>query len=153
MSNSGIDPAIIVCMKAKVAIPLYNDRVSPLFDVSRRFIIFQVESGVVSDSYHLDTSADSGIQKVNRLKREYTEMIICSAISRVLADLITSKGMELIPGVIGNVSDVIQAYVSNALVIDRFTMPGCRWRRRVRRGQCPRYRDIVNWMEYERREE
>jgi predicted Fe-Mo cluster-binding NifX family protein len=130
-------------MRQKIAIPSYNNRISPLFDVSRRFIIFNAKDRVLDESYYIDTSSDSGLDKIDKLKNELVNVIICSAISKAFAEYITVKGMDLIPGIIGDIDDVIRAYLNNNLIIELYSMPGCRGRWRARRGQCPRYRDIM----------
>ena len=129
-------------MDGKIAIPVFNKRISPLFDVAGRFAIIEIRDGVVIGSHASDMSGDSGIGKVEKLLSERVTVIICSAISRVFSEHITVKGMELIPGVIGDVDDVVRDYLDNNLLIDRYSMPGCRWGRRSRRGHCPRYKDI-----------
>ena len=133
-------------MTSKIAIPAYNNRVSPLFDVSNRFVIFIVENSLIDESYYIDTQGESGIKNIDKLKFESVNLIICSAISRAFAEYITIKGIDLIPAVIGDIDDVINAYLNNNLVVDLYSMPGCRGRgrRRARRGQCPRYRDIID---------
>lgn len=132
-------------MGRKIAIPAFNNRISPLFDVSGRFVIFKTDDRTIDERYCIDTSGNSGFEKIERLCVESVNVIICSAISKYFAEYITVKGMDLFPGVIGDVDDVIKAYLSDNLTEDTYSMPGCRNRRRggSRRGLCPRYRDIA----------
>lgn len=132
----------------KIAIPAFNNRISPLFDVSGCFAIFTADERIIGERYCIDTSGDSGFEKIERLCVESVSVIICSAISKAFAECITGKGIELFPGVIGDVDEVIKAYLSDNLTEDAFLMPGCRRRRRgAGRGLCPRYRDIDRYRE------
>ncbi|MDY6969569.1 MAG: NifB/NifX family molybdenum-iron cluster-binding protein [Spirochaetota bacterium] len=125
-----------------IAFPVYMKRISPLFDVAGRFIIFVISNNEISQEHILDSSYDSGIKKIETLKHQKVNTIICSAISRIFANLIISNGMNLIPGVVGSVDEVIEDYINNNLRIDKYAMPGCRWRRKFRGGLCPYYNEI-----------
>ncbi len=128
-------------MKAiTIAVPLHDGRVSPLFDVARRFLL--VDSGISEKRTYIITSDDLGVSIVDRLKEERVNIIICSAISGVYIKIVLSRGINLIPGVTGAADEVLEAFLDNKLVTDRFAMPGCAWRRRFRGRQCPYYNEI-----------
>ncbi|PKL37461.1 MAG: hypothetical protein CVV44_14005 [Spirochaetae bacterium HGW-Spirochaetae-1] len=126
----------------KIAIPVFTGRISPLFDVAKEFHIFSVRNGEIVNSYSVNTAGCSELSIVGKLRQEEASVIICSAISRCTADTVVAGGINLIPGVIGCVDEVIKAYTENSLVVERFAMPGCQGRGRGRRralGQCPFY--------------
>jgi predicted Fe-Mo cluster-binding NifX family protein len=140
----GTNIAIYVVMRRRLAIPVYNGRISPLFDSAGRFEIFLVVDNIIEGNDYIDIGDDSGMARVERLSDRGINLVICAAISRVLAEFIIRKNIDLIPGVCGNVHEVLDAYLGNNLRIDLFSMPGTGRMNRRRKGQCPHYRDIRN---------
>ncbi len=120
--------ALYMGMKRRVIIPEYRNRISPLFDVAKTFSVFIIDGGAVCESYYLNTTGFSGRAIVECLCREAPDVVICSAISRCHAGMLTSGGIELISGVIGEIGDVVRAYINDELESDLFAMPGCRRR-------------------------
>ncbi len=116
----------------QVAITVWNQRVSPLFDSARTIVVLKIEDGRVTD--HSEASLDMTMpySRVQRLHQLGVEVLICGAISRPLATLCASAGIELIPWVAGELDQVIEAFITNSLHDPVLTMPGCR--RRQRRG-------------------
>ncbi|MFC1669582.1 NifB/NifX family molybdenum-iron cluster-binding protein [Spirochaetota bacterium] len=137
-------------MKRKnIAIPVYKERVSPLFDVSSKFSIIKFENKTITKRYNLDLEMGPDFNRLEKLINSEINTIICSAISKPYADYILSKDIVLIPGVIGQIEEVIEAYIDDKLVIDCFAMPGYRWRGKSkqtgnRRRQCLRYQEIID---------
>jgi len=127
-------------IKDRLAIPVHNDRISPLFDVARRFVI--VDTEVPGNKFYLITSVRSDISIIEKLKESEISLVICSAISRKFALMLDFMGIELMPGVAGFADEIIEAYLSNRLYIDQYAMPGCSWRKRFRGKRCPYYREI-----------
>jgi len=112
-------------MIKKNAIPVFDNRISPLFDVAKEFLIFDVSQGDVINSYTIDTSRFSEQEIISRLRQEGVGIIICSAVSRCIADVIISVGISLIPNIIGDINEVIDAYLNDNLKNEKFVMPGC----------------------------
>ena len=52
-------------------------------------------------------------------------MLICGAISRVLAEMVTAAGIEVLAYVTGDIDDVLEAYRGGELGQPQFAMPGC----------------------------
>ena len=121
-------------------------RVSPLFDVAGKFTL--VHTGNPDKTDFLDTLDLSGMFLVNALKESGIDIVICSAISRRYARALVKSGIELVPGVIGSVDEIVNAYLSDSLSIDRYAMPGCGWQRQFRGGHCPNYREIFPEDDY-----
>ncbi len=125
-----------------LAIPEYRGRVAPLFDVAGRFVLGN--SGFPADKIFLDATSFPDMARIQTLRDSGVSIVICSAISEVFAKLLQSSGVEIIPGVIGTVDDIISAFFNDRLIIDQFAMPGCYWRRRFRGRRCPYYREIFS---------
>jgi predicted Fe-Mo cluster-binding NifX family protein len=127
----------------KIAIPLWNGCVSNVFDFAHRVLLVDIEDGGEVNRREIELKAESLPQRAGSLKRLGVDVLVCGAISRALACMVTASGIELLAFVTGGVDDVLQAYLSGQLVKPEFTMPGywpgarkgfgrrgrgCRWR-------------------------
>lgn len=108
-----------------VAITIWDKRVSPVFDSSQTLLIASV-SGRKVTSRHIEPF-DSGnpFRLVDRLHGLKIGVLICGAISTQPADVIESRGIQLIPFVCGNADDVLTSFVQNLSVGPEFLLPGC----------------------------
>ena len=116
----------------KVAVPVWNGRVSPVFDTASRFIIFDIENGVEGSRETILIPDVSYLARSKRLSELGIEYLICGAISNHAASLACANGMRIIPWMSGDVEEVIDSFKKGALPEQRFLMPGCRERRRFK---------------------
>jgi predicted Fe-Mo cluster-binding NifX family protein len=122
----------------RVALPIWNDRVSPVMDAATRLLIVDYsDQGEVSR-----TEAPLGGDHVPHLARLLSglgiQSLICGGISHHLFSLLEAQRIKVIPWVTGPVEEVLEAYTANQLWSRRFLMPGCSGRGRGRgrgRGQ------------------
>ncbi len=120
----------------KVALTVWNGRVSPVFDVSRKILILDVDHGAVTGTREEPLEGIDPVQKARKLLEWEVRKLICGAISRPLASLFAAYGIPTIPFIAGDAEEVIEAYLSGELPNRRLAMPGCRGqRRRVRGGR------------------
>jgi len=120
----------------KVAIPVWDSRISPVFDSATQVLIVSVEGGKEISRAIAPLSDEVFLRRVDLLLRKGVEVLICGAISRPLANLVASSGIELIPRMAGNAEEVLGAFLKGGLPDPRFLMPGCcGGPRRFRRGQ------------------
>jgi predicted Fe-Mo cluster-binding NifX family protein len=116
----------------KIAIPVYNDGVSNVFDFAHRLLLVDIEKGREVNRSELELKAESPPQRAGRLKNSGADVLICGAISRALAGMVTASGTQVLAFVTGRVDDVLKAYLAGQLAEPRFSMPGY-WRG-ARRG-------------------
>ena len=116
----------------RVAIPVWDERVAPVFDVSRRLLVLDVESGKELCRTEQAIEETNEPRRASRLRDLGVDVLICGAISRGLAVAIEEIGIRLIPWVGGFVDEVFSAYLAEQLPDPRFIMPGCGGRRRQR---------------------
>ena len=101
----------------KLTIPVHNNRVSPLFDVAGKFVL--VDTEIPKEKLFLLSSNISGMSRVEKLKESKVTLVICSAISMIYARALYSCGIDLMPGVAGDIDEIIEAYLNNRLFIDQ----------------------------------
>jgi predicted Fe-Mo cluster-binding NifX family protein len=109
----------------KVAITVWRNRISPVFDVARNIIILDVEKGKVLQERSESFSNDQPEHKAVRLQQLMVKTLICGAISKLQAHQISSHQIELIPFISGEIEDVIKAFLSGNLPNSKLMMPGC----------------------------
>jgi predicted Fe-Mo cluster-binding NifX family protein len=126
----------------RVAIAVWDERISPVFDVSRRVVLLDVENGRITNRVEERFDRDDPVAKAERLAEWKVGILICGAISGPVARLVERCGIRPIPFVSGELEEVVRAYLSSSLPNPALTMPGCMGRRRRRRmrpgGGCPR---------------
>jgi predicted Fe-Mo cluster-binding NifX family protein len=123
----------------RIAIPIWNSRVSPVFDTARTVLLCEVADGQPGERSTRSLPAGAP-QRAEFLTRAGVDVLVCGAISRPLADLVTDGGIRLIPFVAGEVEEVLQAFSRNRLPDSAFLMPGCRRRHGYRHGRAGRRR-------------
>lgn len=125
----------------KIAIPIWRGRVSCAFDFAHRILLVNVENGSETGRSEIPFPPESDPEKVNVLKSLGVEVLICGAISRWLALQIRASGIKVLPYVVGQTDEVLNAYLTGNLIRPKFVLPGswpgsrrgfCRGRRKRR---------------------
>ncbi len=133
----------------KAAFPFWEDRIAPVFDSARRICIVEVEFGRIVQEDREPLIGDLPVQKALCLTELGVATLVCGAISRPLQEMLTGYGIQVVPFVSGDLSEVIRAWISGRLNRSAFAMPGCS-RGRQRRFGAPRNLDwrylIMNGM-------
>lgn len=109
----------------KVALTVWEDRISPLFDSSRTLLIAEIRGGGVRGRRLMGFDCDSAFSRAERLDELGVKVLICGGISRFFASLIEAHRIRIIPFAAGPVEEVIEAFLSGRLSRKRFRMPGC----------------------------
>lgn len=123
----------------KVALTVWDKRISPVFDVCREALVLEVESRKVVSTSAVDLNTATPLLKIERLAELGVKTLICGAISEPLQRELNSRGLMVIGFVAGDVDEVVQAFISGMLPDPALAMPGCcdrlnRFRRRRNQG-------------------
>jgi predicted Fe-Mo cluster-binding NifX family protein len=125
----------------KVVLAIDRDRISPLLDAARCFLLVIASSdGAVIRKEVLIDDTDP-VTKAKRIVEMGGRVLICGAISWPLEAMLTSAGMRVIPNTCGPLDEVIAAFFSGDLTAHAFLMPGCpgrQHRHRRRHGRSGR---------------
>lgn len=124
----------------KIAIPHWQGRVSPVFDVAGNVLIVEMDGGVEQARRDVMFDAADPHARASRLAEVGAEVLVCGAISRPLEMAIAAAGIEVIPQTCGDVEKVLMAFARGTLQGDGFLMPGCCGRRRMCRARRRRGR-------------
>lgn len=110
----------------KVALTVWEGRISPVFDVSRQLLLYEVEFAQAGSEQRAVFASEEAESRIEQLSSLGVSVLICGAISEPLQAALHRRGVEVIGFIAGEVTDVISAYVRGALPNDALLMPGCR---------------------------
>jgi len=113
----------------KAAFAYWDERIAPVFDTARRIHVVEAEAGQIAGESQEAMQDDVPVQKALRLAELGVGVLVCGAISKPLHELILGHGIQVIPFVAGDLSEVVNAWLSGNLSRDAFAMPGCCGRR------------------------
>ncbi len=121
----------------RTAISIWNERIAPVFDVSKKLLVMEINEGGVIVKREVVSLDDNPLRKAAQIAAIEVQELVCGAISRPLHEIVMAHGIRVIPFVKGNLDEVIQAYLHGNVESDIFTMPGCygrgrRWFSRMR---------------------
>lgn len=116
----------------KAAFATWNNRIAPVFDVTRQVRVVESRSGRTVGTAQEAQLGGPPLARALRLAELGVGTLVCGAISRPLLDLVANQGIRVIPFVAGELDEVVQAWLSGDLNGDAFAMPGCCRRRRHR---------------------
>lgn len=104
----------------KVAVPVWNGRVSPVFDVAEHFCVFDVRDRAIKDVSNQSLANNSRVVTLWKLG---VDVVICGGISHQLEAGLWVAGIEVIRDICGPVGRVIDAYVRGVLAEGTYFSP------------------------------
>jgi predicted Fe-Mo cluster-binding NifX family protein len=109
----------------KVAVTIWEDRISPVFDASRRLLIVDIENAQISDRAFLVFDPEQPSSLAKTLASLDVKVLICGAVSQVPAMIISAADITLIPFITGEVDRVLETFAKGDSLEPAFVMPGC----------------------------
>jgi len=110
----------------KIAVSVWEGRVSPVFDTASRLLVLDAEETGETSRFEVFLDEQTCSRKCSRIQVLGIEVLICGAISRYLQGILSASGIRVIPWVCGAASEVVSAYMNGTLSQPRYLMPGCR---------------------------
>jgi predicted Fe-Mo cluster-binding NifX family protein len=101
--------------RVKIAIPMFNSRVSPRFDFASKMLVATVEGGKVVDRENYSLINLNPIRRSALLSELGVNVLICGGISDFSVRLLMGNGIEVIPMVAGEVEDVLNLFINDNL--------------------------------------
>ena len=110
----------------KVAIPVWEGRVSPVFDAARRLMVVKLEGGMEMDRREIPLAEQSPSHRARRMADLEVDVLICGAISRSCVDLMDALKITVIPWVTGKPDEILSTFIAGELPNPQYAMPGHR---------------------------
>ncbi len=123
----------------RVAIPLWQGRVSPVFDEARRILLVDIFEKQEKSRQEESLTARNPFERAQLLPELGVDLLICGMISQTQQTALASAGIRIIPHICGPMEDVIAAFLDGRIENGALLMPGCSGRKRSRRriaGSC-----------------
>jgi predicted Fe-Mo cluster-binding NifX family protein len=116
----------------RVAIPLWQGRVSPVFDEANRILLVDIFEKQEQNRREESLSARNPFERAQLLPRLGVELLICGMISQTQQTALASAGIRVIPHICGPMEEVIAAFLDGRIENGALLMPGCGGRKRTR---------------------
>lgn len=117
----------------KIAIPIWNDRISPVFDVAGQLLLVETAGGRETARQVQPLGEVAPRERIGRLLELGVGTLICGGISQPLEMELADRGIRVVARMCGNVEEVLAAFLAGSLGEERFAMPGCCGQRRRRK--------------------
>jgi predicted Fe-Mo cluster-binding NifX family protein len=111
----------------KIAIPIWEGKISPVFDTASRLLILQVEEKNETSRFETFLDETDLTRRCLRIQALGVDTLICGAISGQFHRMLTADKVEIIPWISGAAEDVLKAYLDGEIFNSKFLMPGCHW--------------------------
>ena len=113
----------------RIAISYQQDRIAPVFDVSGRVLLVDIENGLEVRRNERSLVQEDPLVRARHVAQFGTQILICGAVSWSLENALSSMGVQVMACLCGRVESVIQAFKERRMD-ESFTMPGCQGRRK-----------------------
>ena len=105
-----------------VAISVWQERISSVFDFAAKLLLIDLEKGHEKSRKEIVLSEQSGPERAAKLRQLEVNVLICGVISRSLADMLNGAGIQVLPFVTGSVEQVLAAYKAGNLSQPQYTL-------------------------------
>jgi predicted Fe-Mo cluster-binding NifX family protein len=121
----------------RVAIPLWQGRVSPVFDEASRILlidVFQNKEQQRKEEYLPDQNP---FERARWLPKLGVDLLVCGMISQTQQAAISAAGIRIIPCICGSMEEVVAAILEDRVECSELRMPGCGGaKKKIRKRQC-----------------
>ncbi len=109
----------------KIAITVWGNRVSPVFDAASTLFVADIENRIILKKTYTPFNPALPSELLKLLKKLDVSILICGAISTKPADLIVENNVKLISFVTGNALKLLDNFARKQTIEKTFMMPGC----------------------------
>ena len=109
----------------KVALTVWGDRISPLFDSTRMLLVADIERRGITKRFLESLDCESAFSRATKLVALDVNILICNGISGFLSQLIEAYGIQVIPFTTGGVDEILEAFVTGKLSNRKSQLQGC----------------------------
>ena len=94
----------------RIAIAHWQDRISPVFDVSDRLLLIDIEDGRELKREDNVLNCLGPFERARDVHRLGVQVLLCGAVSRPLETALISTGVRVLGVICGEWEDVLSAY-------------------------------------------
>lgn len=109
----------------KIALTVWEDRISPVFDAATTLLLVELTDGSIVKKRIAPLQPVGSMRFSEMLKHMDVSVLICGAISEGYANRLSFNGIELIPFVSGKTETILETFAKGEPIIPAFSMPGC----------------------------
>lgn len=99
----------------QVAIPLFENRISPYFDYAPSLLIVRIHNGVVVSHHEAGLKGLDVRQRIEYVKNNNVEVVICGGIPYHIQMQMERAGIQVIPWVSGEADKALALYLKGKL--------------------------------------
>ena len=110
----------------KIAIPLFDERVSPRFDCARSFLLAVAENGRAIEREEIPAAVWSPLERVEVLKELGVDTLICGGIDEVSSRRLILRHVKIYSWVTGLAEEALQSLLKGELKPRAMVGPGGR---------------------------
>ena len=111
-------------LSMRIAIAHWQDRISPVFDVSDRLLLIDIEDGRELEREDTTLNCLGPFERAREVYQLGVQVLLCGAVSRPLETALISTGVRVIGFICGDLEHVLNAYINGRLADKCFQMPG-----------------------------
>ena len=108
----------------KIAIPIWEDRVSPVLDAASRLLIVEIVNQKETSRFEIYIDEQELPYRCVRIRGLGIRTLICGAVSTSFSKMLEASGINIIAGISGHPEAVLDAYLHGDLYHSKFLMPG-----------------------------
>jgi predicted Fe-Mo cluster-binding NifX family protein len=108
-----------------VALPIWQDRVSPVLDTAARLLVVSRRRGTRADRREVILGQLSTESLARSVVELHVDVLLCAALSETLRLDLERRGVRVRRHVCGDAEKVLQAFFRGQLGRSEFRMPGC----------------------------
>lgn len=110
----------------KIAVPIWEDKVSPVLDTAGKLLVLDTLGRKHVSRTEFLLSEQEISKRCFRIQKLGIDVLICGAVSRAFAEILSAAGIQIIPGISGEVEEIVTAYIKGTLNQAKYLMPGCK---------------------------
>ena len=108
----------------RVAVPIWENKISPVLDTAEKIRIYEIEDGVMVPKEELIMK--SHVDDIALFIADRANVIICGAVSGNLDARLKDLGVKVHSWIMGEIDYILNCYVNGNINRKEHSMPGCR---------------------------
>ena len=108
----------------KVVLPIYEKRISPVFDWCMRALVVEKLPDDSINKEEIDLSYFSMTERIKVLENLGTGTLLCGGISMQLEGIFSYLGIDVISWISGHVDEILNLYLNGELQPEKVMLPG-----------------------------